>query len=337
MWCFTELQLKPDGKFHRKTESGHTWEGKTGRQKPNGYPDDINVAKFILDKQFYMLEFTLKADTNKQHTVALCKLWKRGINSTALSPQIPSPSVIVSSPGASTWSPQTPSPQTPWDPSGVFSGSPTSKVLENYFDNTGGVTGQMESIAQHYLPGSSSLSPSQYILPQNNTTGGLFHQSTGQGDESTAYQPQGLHFDIKKIFESLAVLDNTKGSFGEVTSKYPAEAHDIVSTLQDLASHYCKVLGATPTSGEAGSKDRPSTCWNNNAHLMEAAAAAISSAAANLEVVAGDPAGGGTAAAQDVFPAADEEPDPMQEACCAMASGSLFDDNEWELIFDLRQ
>ncbi|CAN6162364.1 unnamed protein product [Urochloa humidicola] len=111
-WYFTELQRNGDN-VSRKTENGQSWSGKSGRLPKKGYPDDILVAKLVLNKEFHMLELTLKE--HKQPTVALCKIWRKS-NSTS---QTPSPSIVFS-PGASTSQPQ---------------------VLEDHFNIPGGATG----------------------------------------------------------------------------------------------------------------------------------------------------------------------------------------------------
>ncbi|CAL5080815.1 unnamed protein product [Urochloa decumbens] len=307
-WYFTELQRHGDN-VSRKTENGQSWSGKSGRLPKKGYPDDILVAKLVLNKEFHMLELTLKK--HKQPTVALCKIWWKS-NSTSqtpsrgivlspgalISPQNPSPSIAFS-PGASTF-PQTPSPSTVFNPglstfpstpsayiAIAFHGASTSQpqvLLEDHFNIIhGGTTamqidqpqGQMEGIAQQYV------ASSEYMRPQNPIVG-LFQKPTGQDDQSTNHQE--LLNLIPKIQNAFSLLQDTRGLFPQIARLDSNLAHKIASEAQNLASYYRNELNSPEISGGAES-NRTSTSMS--AQLT--GAAAVSSAGANPVVLAPEP------------------------------------------------
>ncbi|CAN6224063.1 unnamed protein product [Urochloa humidicola] len=320
-WYFTELQRNGDN-VSRKTENGQSWSGKSGRLPKKGYPDDILVAKLVLNKEFHMLELTLKE--HKQPTVALCKIWRKS-NSTSqtpspsivfspgasMSPQNPSPGIAFSpgafvslqnpspciafSPGASTF-PQTLSPSTVFSPGAstfpltpsaciAFPGASTSQpqVLEDHFNIPGGATGM------------------QIDQPQ-----GLFQEPTVQDDQST--NQQELLNCMQRIQDAFSLLQDTRGLFSQIALFHGDLAHKIASEAENLASYYRNEVISLEISG--GTKSNwPSTSMSTQL----TGAVAVSGAGANSAVLAPEP----ETAIQDYGPYQEPNEDFME--------GSFFD------------
>ncbi|CAN6210373.1 unnamed protein product [Urochloa humidicola] len=224
-WYFTELQRNGDN-VSRKTENGLSWSGKSGRLPKKGYPDDILVAKLVLNKEFHMLELTLKK--HKQPTVALCKIWRK---SNPTSQQTPSPSIVLS-PGASI-SPQNPSPNIAFSP-GASTLQTTSP--STVFGPGASVSLRNPSPCTAFSPAASTfpqaLKPSTVFCPGASTsplTPSAYFAFPG----ASTSQPQVLedHFNIHGG-ETGMQIDQPQGQMEDIAQ------HNAASPLLLLSSEY---------------------------------------------------------------------------------------------------